>query len=220
MSYESLEEAKKYHIHNHTFWAGESLAEYKYQIWDIIKRNKYTNVLDYGCGKAVFHKLLFNNNKTPGAPQGINITCYDPAYVPFSKKPEGQFEFIICTDVLEHVQEDKVEEVLADIFSYGNNVFLTITCYDATQILLNGKNAHYTVKEPDWWKQKLEPYNGKFMAIFQTKPHRGVEIVNKEEWEPNAETISKLERNARNLDPTQKERAKDIPGLDKLVKDN
>ena len=53
MSYESLEEAKKYHIHNHNFWAGESLAEYKYQIWDIIKRNKYTNVLDYGCGKAV-----------------------------------------------------------------------------------------------------------------------------------------------------------------------
>jgi len=209
MSYESLEEAKKYHIHNAKFWIGESLAEYKYQVWDIIKRNKIKKILDYGCGKAQFHHLLFNNHKTPGAPN-VDITGYDPAYLPFAKRPEGKYDMIICTDVLQHVQEDKVEEVLADIFQFSDNVFLTITCYDATQVLLNGKNAHYTVKHPDWWKKKLQPYDGKYMAIFQTKPERGVEIVNKEEWNPNSETLSKLERNADNLDETQKERAENL----------
>lgn len=208
MSYESLEEAKLYHIHNEKFWTGESLAEYKYQIWDIIKRNKITNILDYGCGKALFHKLLFNNPKTPGAPMNISIAKYDPAYIPHSKRPEGKFELVICTDVLEHIQEDKIDEVLSDIFSFSDNVFLTITCYDATQVLLNGKNAHYTVKDPSWWKEKLKPYDGKFMAIFQVKPQRGVDIVNKEEWNPSAATLKKLEKNDKTLDESQKEKAK------------
>ena len=207
MSYESLEEAKKYHIQNNSHWIGESLGEYKHQIWDLIHRHHYKHILDYGSGKAEFHKLLFNNPKTPGAPLNINVVPYDPAYEPFSKKPEGRFDFVICTDVLEHVQEDKVSEVLADIFTFSDNIFLTITCYAATQTLSNGKNAHYTIKSPEWWKEKLKPYDGKYIATFQTRPERGTKIINKEEWNPSAQTLEKLRRNDRTLDESQKEKA-------------
>ena len=109
---------------------------------------------------------------------------------------------------MEHVQEDKVEEVLKDIFTFSNRVFLTITCYAATQTLVNGKNAHYTIKEPDWWKEKLKPYNGMYIAIFQTKPDRGGKTINKEEWMPNKITLEKLKKNHKTLDETQKEKAK------------
>ena len=207
MSYESLEEAKKYHIQNNSHWIGESLGEYKHQIWDVIGRHNVKTVLDYGCGKAHFHNILFNNPKTPGAPLNINVVPYDPAYEPFSKKPEGRFDFVICTDVLEHVQEDKVSEVLADIFTFSDNIFLTITCYAATQTLSNGKNAHYTIKSPEWWKEKLKPYDGKYIATFQTRPERGTKIINKEEWNPSAQTLEKLRRNDRTLDESQKEKA-------------
>ncbi len=207
MSYESLEEAKKYHIQNNSHWIGESLGEYKHQIWDLIHRHNYKHILDYGSGKAEFHKLLFNNPKTPGAPLNINVVPYDPAYEPFSKKPEGRFDFVICTDVLEHVQEDKVSEVLADIFTFSDNIFLPITCYAATQTLSNGKNAHYTIKSPEWWKEKLKPYDGKYIATFQTRPERGTKIINKEEWNPSAQTLEKLRRNDRTLDESQKEKA-------------
>ena len=191
MSYESLEEATKYHKQNPTHWIGESLGEYKYQIWDIILRNKYKHILDYGSGKAKFHKLLFNNLKTPGAPLNINIVAYDPGYEPFSTKPTGRFDFVMCIDVMEHVQEDKVEEVLADIFNFADDVFLAISCYPATQTLLNGKNAHYTIK-----------------AVFQTRPEKGEPIINKEEWNPSAETLQKLKTNDKTLDATQKGKAK------------
>jgi hypothetical protein len=194
MSYESLEEAKKYHEQNKNFWTGESLAEYKYDVWTLIKQRNYKNILDYGCGKAEFHKFLFNNLKTPGSPMGLTIAKYDPAYIPYSIKPKGNFELVICTDVMEHVQEDKVEEVLKDIFDSGEYVFITITCYEATQVLLNGKNAHYTIKQPDWWKEKLKPYDGRYTAIFQTKPERGGGVVNKEPWNPNKETLEKLDK--------------------------
>lgn len=63
------------------------------------------------------------------------------------------YDLVLCVDVMEHIQEDKVEEVLEDLFSSGRFVFLTITCYPARQILSNGKNAHYTVKDPSWWDE-------------------------------------------------------------------
>ncbi len=189
--YESLIEATKYHATNQSNWAGEALAEYKHNIFNLIKENNIKTILDYGCGKAQFHSILFNNKKVPGSPMGVNITPYDPAVAKFSNKPTGQYDLVLCIDVMEHVQEDKVEEVLKDIFTYSNKVFLTITCYPATQILLNGKNAHYTIKEPDWWKEKLKPYDGSYISIFQTRPDRGGKKIKKEEWKPNKITLEK-----------------------------
>jgi hypothetical protein len=205
--YESLTEATKFHALNQDNWIGEALAEYKHNIFEIIKNNNVKTILDYGCGKAKFHSILFNNRKVPGSPMGINITPYDPAVTQFSSKPTNQYDLVLCIDVMEHVQEDKVNEVLKDIFSYSNKVFLTITCYPAMQTLPNGKNAHYTIKEPDWWKEKLKPYDGSYITIFQTKPDRGGKKVNKEEWKPNKLTLKKLKTNDKTLDETQKEKA-------------
>jgi predicted double-glycine peptidase len=208
MTYESLIEAIKFHENNTFNWIGESLGEYKHEVYNIIKEKNIKTILDYGCGKATFHKILFNSKKTPKSPQNINITGYDPCVPSFQKRPEGKYDLVLCIDVMEHVQENKVDEVLKDIFSFSNNVFLTITCYPATQILLNGKNAHYTVKDPEWWKEKLKPYDGLHKTIFQTKPNRSKITVNKEEWKPSAITLKKLEKNDKTLDETQKEKAK------------
>lgn len=208
MIYESLIEATKFHANNISNWIGESLAEYKHEIYKIIKEKNIKTILDYGCGKATFHKILFNNKKIPGSPQNINITGYDPCVPNFEKRPEGKYDLVLCIDVMEHVQEDKIDEVLKDIFSFSTNVFLTITCYPATQTLLNGKNAHYTVKDPDWWKEKLKSYDGLYTVIFQTKPDRNKITINKEEWKPSAITLKKLNENDKTLDETQKQKAK------------
>jgi len=206
--YESLTEAIKFHAANQSNWIGEALAEYKHNIFNLIKENNIKTILDYGCGKAIFHSILFNNKKVPGSPMGIDVTPYDPAVPEFANKPNEQYDLVLCVDVMEHVQEDKVEEVLKDIFTFSNRIFLTITCYPATQTLVNGKNAHYTIKEPDWWKEKLKPYDGNYIVIFQTKPDRGGKVVNKEEWKPSKTTLKKLEKNDKTLDETQKEKAK------------
>jgi len=52
------------------------------------------------------------------------------------------------------------------------------------------------------------PYDGKYTAVFQTRPEKGEPIINKEEWNPNAETLKKLETNHKTLDPSQKGKAK------------
>jgi SAM-dependent methyltransferase len=166
--YESLIEATKFHASNQEHWVGEALAEYKHNIYEIIKNNNIKTILDYGCGKAKFHSILFNNKKIPGSPLGIDITKYDPAIAQYANKPTGTYDLVLCIDVMEHVQEDKVDEVLKDIFqlfsnrSIFNNYLLSCNC----RYYLNGKNAHYTIKEPDWWKEKLKPYDGKSYNYF------------------------------------------------------
>lgn len=172
MSYESLEEASKFHATNSEHWCGEALAEYKHEVYKIIKDKNVRTILDYGCGKAKFHKILFNNKKVPGSPMGVVVIGYDPAVPTYAIKQNMDYDLVLCVDVMEHVQEDKIDEVLEDLFSSGKFIFLTITCYEATQILLNGKNAHYTIKEPSWWLSKLSKYEGKYQVIFQQKPDR------------------------------------------------
>jgi hypothetical protein len=106
------------------------------------------------------------------------VFCYDPAVKDFENKPDREFDLTLCIDVMEHVQEDKVEDVLKDLFNKTKFVFLTITCYAAIQNLPNGKNAHYTIKEPNWWEEKLKLYQGKYKAIFQEKKERSKIVRN------------------------------------------
>lgn len=199
MTYESLEQAKLFHEANEKNWAGEALAEYKHEINKIINEKNIKSILDYGCGKAIFQKYLFKN---------LNVTNYDPAVKKFSNRPQGKFNLVICIDVMEHVEESKIEEVLEDVFNFGEYIFLTITCYPALQVLPNGKNAHYTVKEPIWWEEKLKKYLGKYTVIFQTKKERSKITVNEEEWVPHPVTLERLKKNINDprVDPLQKEK--------------
>ena len=102
----------------------------------------------------------------------VVIIGYDPAVPMYAIKQNMDYDLVLCVDVMEHIQEDKVDEVLEDLFNSGKFIFLTITCYEATQVLLNGKNAHYTIKEPSWWLDKLSKYEGKYQVIFQQKSER------------------------------------------------
>ena len=116
-----------------------------------IKENrpqKAYRVLDYGCGQG---DLL-------GKLEVAHPVYYDPNVEGRDTKPEGLMDWIICTDVMEHIPEEELDEVLTDIFSYGNNVFMMISLALAHEILPNGDNAHCTVKPAEWWLDLLSDY--------------------------------------------------------------
>lgn len=113
--------------------------------------SSWTSALDYGCGRSKTLELL---------PDHVTKRVrYDPAIPDFAKKPKGKFDFLICTDVLEHVREETVPAILAHIFSLSSNVFFSIALRPAIEILPNGQNAHVTVKPLDWWIEKIENTN-------------------------------------------------------------
>ena len=69
------------------------------------------------------------------------------------KKPTNKsFDITISIDVLEHIPVQDLHWVLNEIFVFSSKaVFINVACYAASALLPNGKNAHVSVFNPDWW---------------------------------------------------------------------
>lgn len=106
-----------------------------------------STILDYGCGQCRMGEHL--NLK------GATIDYYDPAIEEISDHPVDVYDLVINTDVLEHIPEEDVKDVLQDIRCLSGLVFFNISTRPACTILPNGDNAHCTVKEAEWWDEQL-----------------------------------------------------------------
>ena len=112
----------------------------------LIRSLQTISVLDYGCGKQTLRKCI----------KGIKIDGYDPAIPGLDMLPEPH-HLVICTDVLEHVEPDKIDDVLEHIRELTRRVaFLVIATRPAKKKLPDGRNAHLIVEGCDWWRDKLK----------------------------------------------------------------
>lgn len=160
---EIFNEYKEYNktLHESGQFNGGSLKfEYTKNIKSIVNATKSVTVLDYGCGKAAHYKKEKPINELFDI-ASENMRFYDIGVPEYEVIPDGTFDGVICTDVLEHVPEDIIDDVIKQLFSKANKfVFLVIACGLAVKILPNGENAHVTVKPPEWWNSKLKKYFG------------------------------------------------------------
>ncbi len=105
-----------------------------------------TDVLDYGCGKATLNQQL------PFA-----VQCYDPCLPKYEEEPSPA-DIVVCTDVLEHVEPECIEDVLEHIHSLTKKVLLlNVAMYEAEKQLPDGRNAHVLVRPLEWWQDMLRP---------------------------------------------------------------
>lgn len=108
------------------------------------------SLLDYGAGQSM---LAYNLGKRLGIE---DVGVYDPCVEGRDKKPERSYDFVTCTDVMEHVPEEEIDGVLADIWGYQEKgALFMIALNPAHAKLPNGENAHCTVKPIKWWEGRL-----------------------------------------------------------------
>jgi SAM-dependent methyltransferase len=131
--------------------------------------------LDYGCGKARhWHEPLIEKRTLPQllGKKLQTFFLYDPGYLPYSLHPDASqsFNIVSCSDVMEHIPEDCVEEVLEDISWLSSPdaiVLFSIAGAPAFKSFSDGENLHCTVKTIDWWKEKIfEAPIGKFVLVY------------------------------------------------------
>ena len=135
---------------------GQSLAPHAERIGQLLRQTGSTTALDFGCGKALQYKH-HRLHEVHG--WGLVPSLYDPGVGALAKLPDGPFDAVICTDVLEHVPEPFVHEVLHDIFSRARRlVYLNISTRLAVKRLPNGENAHCTVHPADWWMHRVREH--------------------------------------------------------------
>lgn len=153
--------------HRGHFW-GRSIRHHLDEIAALVIENGTETLLDYGCGKG--HQ--YNLKQVHMQWGGIMPSLYDPAVAGIDKKPIGRFDGVICTDVLEHVPEDELDEVIADLVGYAKVwCFASIYCEPARKSLPNGRNVHVTIKPPEWWKTKLRAaFEGHAVVHLRFRP--------------------------------------------------
>jgi FkbM family methyltransferase len=139
---------------------GASLFAHIARIKRLVDATGAKTILDYGAGKGLQYRpqkiVVDGRHVADGVAEYWDVDevhCYDPGYAPHSRRPEGRFDGVVCTDVLEHCPEEDLPWILEEIFGYASRfVYLNVACYPARKTLPNGENAHITVRPPDWWR--------------------------------------------------------------------
>lgn len=116
----------------------------------IIKKFEVSELLDYGAGKCRLFEALQGFIDRP-----ITYRPYEPADKRYSADPKPS-DMVACIDVLEHVEPEYLDSVLDDLKRLTKRVGLfTVHTGPAKKTLPDGRNAHLTQENMDWWFQKF-----------------------------------------------------------------
>ena len=130
-------------------WGNTANTKYYKVITDLIERRKCSEILDYGAGWGGLKHSLSTDMPD------LIVHEYEPSRDDVSglAKP---CEFVVCCDVLEHVEPDLLEDVLDDLERVvSDTAYFTIFFHPALRTLSDGRNAHLIVKPFEWWLRKL-----------------------------------------------------------------
>jgi len=123
-------------------WAGVVLQ--------VALKYRAVSILDYGCGQGSLAKVLRSQQL-----EGIDVREYDPA-IPGKDELPVKADLVNVTDVLEHIEPDRLDAVLAHIRSLTKKcVFAVISTKGSNKVLADGRNAHIIIEHGSWWKDRL-----------------------------------------------------------------
>lgn len=145
-----------------TTFDGHAILPHITTIRDLVAHFGARTLLDYGSGKAAMYQRRFDlpdGTSVTGLQAAWNVDSirhYDPGHAPYATLPEGTFDAVICTDVLEHITEEDLDWVIDELFGYARKVvYAAVATYPARKTLPNGMNAHVTVQPAAWWREKF-----------------------------------------------------------------
>lgn len=135
-----------------------------------------SSVIDFGCGDGkALDKFLAAGMEAIGVDlvalcEGVVEAClWD---LPAGLKPTS---WGFCADVMEHVQEDKVDAVLANISAkVRRGCYFRISTVPDGMGALIGETLHLTVKPSSWWAVQIAKH---FLSSVEVDAHDGYCVV-------------------------------------------
>ena len=137
-------------IHATREWGNTSVKNLRF-LRPEIRLLKPASILDYGCGQSRFLEAL-------GFGPAVRLQRYDPAIPDYATPPEGKADLLINVDVLEHIPEEDLDDVLTHMASLCRNAIIVIDTKPAGLTLPNGQNAHCTLHPHAWWQERLSHF--------------------------------------------------------------
>lgn len=116
-------------------------------ILDLAVKLNSQSILDYGCGKGALAKAI-----------PFPIWEYDPA-IPGKQESPRPADLVACTDVLEHVEPERLMAVLQDLRRVTKQIgYLVIHTGPSGKTLADGRNTHLLQHDKAWWKATLAKF--------------------------------------------------------------
>ncbi|MBX3497661.1 MAG: hypothetical protein KF769_15615 [Parvibaculum sp.] len=150
-------------IHGREAYGNTSVKNLPYLL-PLVDELKPASIVDYGCGQSTLIEELKHAT-------GARVARYDPAIPQYSVRPDGRFELLVNVDVLEHIPEDALDAVIAEMASLAENAIIVIDTGPAVLLLPDGRNAHVTQHDGAWWEQRLRPHFP-YLESFRVRSNR------------------------------------------------
>jgi 2-polyprenyl-3-methyl-5-hydroxy-6-metoxy-1,4-benzoquinol methylase len=124
-------------------------------------------VLDFGCGQ---NSLAEELNR-----RGVRTRSFDPAIPQWAHWPK-ESDLVTCTDVLEHVEPDRLPVVLKALHALTKRkLFTVISLVTTEKTLSDGRQAHLIVRPPEWWTAVFGAHDFQLASMFEEAnpaPHK------------------------------------------------
>lgn len=135
-------------LHSDPRGYGEKGSRWADTVLWVARRYQCQSVLDYGCGRGSLKRAV--------EARGLQCSEYDPAVAGKDQMP-ARADLVVCTDVLEHVEIDRLPAVLKHLEVLAiKAVFLVVCLKPSGKLLPDGRNAHITLRPPAWWDAQAE----------------------------------------------------------------
>ena len=126
-------------------------------ILGILRKHAYiTRVLDFGAGKGSLGRYIRGE-----LDREITWVDYDPGISGIDEIPYGEFDMVVSTDVLEHVEPAKVDATIQLLASKTKTILISYISCMYTEFYFDegpfeGQDLHLSVHDPIWWKEKFD----------------------------------------------------------------
>lgn len=139
--------AEQRRLHENPRYGVASIG-YASLVESLLKLGKCATLSDYGAGKCNLRSALGPSF------DAIEYLPYDPAFPEYG--PPRPADLLVCIDVLEHVEPERLDQCLDELASITRRLALfTVHTGPARKTLSDGRNAHLTQEPADWWLHKL-----------------------------------------------------------------
>lgn len=114
----ALDATRRFHARNKGF-SGRFMIRYWTDIDRLIREFGCRTMLDYGCGRGVQYEMPEIQEGLAAA--GItHVQKYDPGVGEFSEEPRGQYDLVICTQVLGSIPIPDLQWVLGRLCGFAS----------------------------------------------------------------------------------------------------
>lgn len=167
--YQALQATQHLHATTKKF-NGRFLLRYAEEVEALIREFDCKTLLDYGCGKGVQWERPMPEGGFLAERLGVKVTKYDPGWPPFAAEPQGQFDIVVCTQVLGSIPIVDLPWILERIYGFASKA---VYIGERIKPLRKQHLAHMADQMPhewphDRWAEALRSVTSSVPVILKT----------------------------------------------------